>query len=215
MNRSLTVFLWMVAVLSLAASAQAFPQPSAYPVSWQLDFQHSQPKRLAVTPPGAQASQAYWYMTYTVTNNSKDERTFLPVFELMTEDGQVIRSDNKTPQAVLDAIRTVERNQYLEDVNQIAGTIRVGEDQAREGVVVWKEPSPEMGRFSIFVTGLSGEAVVLKNDQGEVITRKTDDGQKEPVVLRKTLHLQYHMLGDERFPGNDVVEKLAETWVMR
>src|SRR5690242_18395860 len=47
-----------------------FPKPSLYPIAWELKFEHKIPKRIVVDIPGAAAPQAYWYMTYAVTNNT-------------------------------------------------------------------------------------------------------------------------------------------------
>ncbi len=60
------------------ALAQAYPKPSPYPKSWELDFQHGMPTRVVVQVPGQNVPQAYWYMTYTITNNSDTEQLFLP-----------------------------------------------------------------------------------------------------------------------------------------
>jgi hypothetical protein len=199
----------------LAASAHAFPKPSPYPISWELKFDYSTPKRIVVRPKGADAPQAYWYMTFTVTNNSGEERKFLPRFEMITNDGEVLRSDNKIPQDIIESIRQAERNRHLEPVHALAGTLRIGEDQAREGVAIWKEPDPKMGRFSIFVTGLSGEAVILTGKDGKPEEKTDADGKKSPVILFKTLRIDYHVPGDEKFPGNDVVDLAGQEWVMR
>jgi hypothetical protein len=225
------------------ATAGAFPKPSPYPISWELKFDYGQPKRVVVTPPGSNSAQAYWYMTFTVTNLGDAERRFIPVLEMLTESGQVIRSDGKRyesidgeirevkkwikvgeevkevpeliPPVVLEMIRAREKNPRLESVTEIASTIRLGEDQAREAVAIWPEPTPEMGRFTIFVTGLSGEAVVLSGEKGEPVMRTTKDGKKEPIILRKTLALTYQMYGDDQNPGGDPVEAVSKEWVMR
>ena len=202
-------------LLCLAGLAMGAPQPSPYPISWELKFEHSMPKRVVVKPRGGQEPQAFWYITYTVTNLSSAEQNFLPVFELMTQDGQVIRSDSRIPQEVLETIRRREKNPHLESATEIAGTLRVGEDQARDGVAIWREPNPRMGRFIVFVTGLSGEAVILKDPKGNELTQVDKDGQKRPIVLWKSLQLDYHMPGDEKNPGNDVVELVERKWVMR
>jgi hypothetical protein len=199
----------------LAVSAGGYPKPSAYPISWELKFEHSMPKRLVITPKGSQKAQAYWYMTYTVTNLGEQERQFLPVFELLTDDGKVIRSDNNVQTAVLEAIRIREKKPSLESVTEIGGVVRVGEDQARDGVAIWAEPMTDMSMFSVFLGGLSGEAVVLKDDKGQVVTREGKDGKKEPVVLHKTLKMDYHIPGDDRYPGKDEIDALEEQWVMR
>src|SRR4051812_35912311 len=79
--------LWLTVVtLSIIAFAPSrvraeYPKPSPYPKSWELEFQHGLPKRVVVQTVGKPA-QAYWYMTYSVTNNTDKEQLFLPAFEL-------------------------------------------------------------------------------------------------------------------------------------
>jgi hypothetical protein len=146
-----------------------------------------------------------------VTNNTDQERTFLPLFEMLTKDGQVIRSDKDIPRNVFDTIKEREKKQFLEPWTKIGGELLLGEDQAKDGVAIWEEPMPRMGKFSIFVGGLSGEHVQMKDDAGNVM--KDKDGN--PLILRKTLQLQYHIKGDEVYPGEDDVDPLPEEWVMR
>jgi hypothetical protein len=200
-------------VISLAAVSPAHPTPSPYPISWELKFEHGAPQRIEVTPRGGGASEAYWYITFTIANLGRQDQMFLPVFELLTEDGDVIRSDKGIGKVVLKAIRVREKNPHLESVTAVGGSLRVGEDQAKEGVAIWKEPNPKMGTFSIFVTGLSGEAVMLKDSSGKVV-EKTVGGKKMPIFLRKTLQLDYRVAGDEKSTGNEA-RALQESWVMR
>ena len=188
-----------------------FPKPSPYPISWQLKFDHGVPRRVVVDIPGQPVPVAYWYMTYTVTNNTDQERTFLPVFEMMTKDGNVIRSDKDIPKVVFDAIKKREKKPLLEPWTKVGGELLLGEDQAKDGVAIWQEPTPRMGKFTIFVSGLSGEHVEMKDDSGKVM--KDKDGN--PIILRKTLALQYHIRGDEVYPGEDEVDPQPEQWVMR
>jgi hypothetical protein len=190
--------------------AHAFPKPSTAPVSWELNFTHSKPKRITVDVPG-EGRQAYWYMTYSVVNNTDEERPFLPYFELVTDDGQVIGSDRRIPFNVFQAIKAREKNRFLEHYTSVSGSLRIGEDEAKEGVAIWKEPGPEMGRFSIFVTGLSGEHVIMKDADGKDLK----DTEGRSVILRKTLQLNYLIRGDEVYPGEDEVNVDAEEWVMR
>jgi len=188
-----------------------FPKPSPYLISWQLKFEHETPRRVVVDVPGLSAPVAYWYMTYTVTNNTDQERTFLPIFEMVTNDGNVIRSDKNIPKVVFDAIKKREKKPLLEPWTKVGGELLLGEDQAKDGVAIWEEPMPRMGKFNIFIGGLSGEHVQMKDDAGTVM--KDKDGN--PLILRKTLELQYHIRGDEVYPGEDDVDKEPEEWVMR
>ena len=190
--------------------AGSYPKPSPYPITWELKFKHSMPKRIVVDT-GTGAPQAFWYVVYTVTNNSDQERTFLPFFEMLTSDGNVIRSDRNISMQVFRDIKAREKSQFLEHFTQIGGEIRLGEDEARTGVAIWKEPKPEMGSFSIFLTGLSGEATRLKDAEG----KELKDADGKPIILRKTLQLNYFVRGDEVYPGLDEVNSKPQAWVMR
>jgi hypothetical protein len=199
---SALAILTTAAITFYAASAHAdYPKPSPYPTSWELKFEHSLPKRIVVRLPDG--PHPYWYMTYSVTNNSDREQTFFPYFEMLTEDGRLIRSDKSVPQVVFDAIKNRENKKFLEPEWKIEGTIRIGEDQTRDGVAIWPEPTQRLGHFSIFVGGLSGETATVKGP---------DD---KPVILRKTLQLNFHIRGDEFYPGEDEVNPVDQQWIMR
>jgi hypothetical protein len=200
------------AVCAVVSSARAdYPKPSPYPISWELNFEHSKPKRIVVDVPGSSAPKAYWYMTYTVTNKTDKEQTFLPIFELVTKEGKVIRSDKDIPAQVFDAIKGREHIKYLEPYTKTAGELRIGDDQAKDSVAIWEEPEAKMGTFNIYIGGLSGESVFLKNDKGE----QEKDANGKPIILRKTLQLTYQIPGDEVHPGEDPVIEKDTTWVMR
>ena len=211
----------LLASLLAASTSHAddrFPEPSSYPLSWQLDFTHSLPKRVVVEVPGQNTPVAYWYITYTVTNNSDREQTFLPGFDLLADDGRVIKGNFNIPQETFNSIRARERNKRLEPDTSITGKLRLGPAEARDGVAIWPEPMARMGHFSIFVSGLSGEAVTMKYVDGHY-QHVTDAAElknsKELVVLRKTLQLNFFIRGDEVYPGEDEVNQAAETWIMR
>ena len=197
--------LFSAAVLTLLAVSTfaAFPKPSVYPISWELAFKHAMPQRIVVTIPGQSEPQAFWYMTYTVQNDGKEERMFLPDFQIALQDGRVIRSDNNISPVVFDAIKRQAGNSLLLPYLKIAGMLRVGEDEAKDGVAIWPEPMPRLEHFSIFVQGLSGEAVTIQGPKNK------------PVILRKTLQLNYIFRGDEFYPDQTTVDQSSEAWVMR
>jgi hypothetical protein len=199
-----------LAVVALAIVAFApsitraeFPKPSPFPTSWELDFNHGKPTRVVVQDAKTNTPRAYWYLPYQVTNNSNNEQPFLPAFELVTEDGRVIRNDINIPRAVFEEIKKREGAKYMEPAALIAGTLRIGPDEAKDGVAIWPEPTAEMGQFSIYVSGLSGEIATVKSPT------------TKPVILRKTLQLNYLIRGDEVYPGEDEVNENPKQWVMR
>ena len=195
----------------VAGRAGAFPEPAKAPVSWELKYQPSLPKRVVVEVPGEPTAKAYWYVTYTVENDSDQDVNFLPTFEWVTNEGKVIRSDKSVSKAVFDKIKASTGNKLLEDGIHIAGTLRQGEDQAKDGVAIWPEPGPRLGDFSIFVTGLSGESTQLTDSNNQPMADK--DGK--PILLFKTHETDFKLAGDELYPGNDLLTKLGMKWVMR
>jgi hypothetical protein len=202
----------VTALVFCAGSARAgHPKPSPYPIAWELKFDYSIPRRIVVQVPGATTPQAYWYIAYTVTNNTDKEQMFVPIFEMLTKEGTIVRSDRNIPARVFEAIKAQEKRPFMEPYPQIAGEIRLGEDQARDGVAIWPESSTRMGQFSVFVGGLSGEIIALKDSKGEPVK----DSEGNAVILRKTLQLNFHIRGDEVFPGEDKVDQNPKEWVMR
>ncbi len=235
-----------ICMLFLAGVAQAFPKPGLTPRSWQFVFEHSAPKRIVVTPKGSDRPQAYWYITYTVSNPGPEAQSFRPIFEMICEDGLVIRSDGKRyervngevrevkrtitlngkkheitemiPPVVLETIRLRERNPSLQSTIEIVGTLRSGADEAKDGVAIWPEPSPRMGQFSIVVTGLSGEIVAMKqvgNDYVEMAKDEIPGKDEKIVILRRTYRMRYQQLGDDKYPGDDRLDRLGEEWIYR
>lgn len=203
-----------VAVLIFAATVTAladFPKPSPYPVTWELEFDADPPRRLVMTVPGSSTPKVFWYMTYTVTNKSNQEQTFLPFFEMLSSEGHVMRSDRNIPPVVFDRIKRVTARRFLEPWTAIGGEIRIGEDEARDGVAIWEEPAVRMGAFSVFVGGLSGETAIAKDARGAEL--KDADGN--PVILRKTLRLNFEVPGDERFASDAEIKEVGREWIMR
>lgn len=186
-----------LAAFALAAAALAYPQPSPYPITWELKHELNTPKRLVVD------GKAYWYVTYTVRNDSGQERVFLPRFELLTPDGKLHRADRLIPIEVVNEVRKQAGVRFLEQYNQIAGEVRLGEDQSRDGVTIWPEPSAEDREFTLFFTGFSGE------------TAKTTTPDGTEVTLFKSLKLDYTLPGDPKFRAEITPRETARSYVMR
>ena len=209
--RSIVAAFMLAGLIQQRLLAEDFPKPSIYPTSWELKFEHDTPRRIVVEVPGESAPVAYWYLTYTVTNDTDAEQLFLPVFEMLTREGKVLRSDQNIPKKVFDRIKEIEGKQFLEPFTSVGGEIRLGEDEARDGVAIWREPDSRMGTFDIFVQGLSGETQTLRDANGKPLT--SPDGK--PIILRKSLQLTYQVRGDEVYPGRDSLVERDRRWVMR
>ena len=203
--RNLIIAVALVACVTLWSSqarAQA-PTPSIYPVTWQLKFEYGMPARVVVNVPGKSTPQAYWYIPFSVTNTSDRERMYFPVFEIVTDEGKIIRSDRHVPAVVVDEIRKRQGNRFLRPLLQASGELRLGEDETKYSAAIWPEPALRMGHFHILVSGLSGESAKVKNIKDQ------------DVLLRKTLQLNFFIRGDEVYPGEDEVNENPLLWIMR
>lgn len=194
-----------------AKNPQGYPTPSMAPVAWEIDFASRTPRRIVVQAPGQESPRAYWYMIYTVTNNTDEEIFFVPAIEMLTQDGKVIPANRNLSGAVFDAVQKRARGTELTRPQEIVSNLLIGEDAARSSIAVWEEPSPEMGTFDVYVGGLSGEIAVLTDSNGEALK----DAEGNPIRVRKTKQLRFKIRGDNRDKFNDEVNLVQEAWVMR
>ena len=153
---------------------------------WVLDFRFKDPRLITVDIPG-RGKKVVWYLWYQVVNNTKEPRTFIPDFELVTHDKPGVFHDQVLPK-VQEAIRRVEDpTGYLDIKNSVTITaqpIPVSRSEAVPrpvtGVAMWDDINPDSNRYSVFVSGLSNGWSV-------------DDNK---TVRRKTLQLNFRRLGD-------------------
>jgi len=197
------VVLAAVGVSMFNFRAQAAPEPAAAPLSWELDFKAKIPERLIAAPADKTESQTYWYIRYTVANESGREVLFTPEFQLMTDTGQLITSGKGVDNAIFNKLKELYKNPFLVSPFQILGKILQGQDNAKDGVAIFTGVDADARNFRILVSGLSGETADVENP----VTHKT-------VVLHKTLVLEYQIPGEAI--GIDPQPQLkSKQWVMK
>jgi hypothetical protein len=220
MNRSL--FSWLLAGVALtaalslslpapaddAASQPATPapsrdprEPSRVPISWELSFKHGTLERAVVPVDGK--DQTYWFMRYTVTNNSGRDILFTPSFEIVAESGVASSAIKNVPAPVFAKIKSLYNNSFLLSPINVDGKLLQGEDNAKDSVAIFPALDPESRNFKIFVMGLSGET-------SEVV----DPISKKQVLLQKTLELDYNLPG-QAIDITPQPKLLATKWVMK
>src|SRR5262245_58659408 len=85
---------------------------------WILDFRFKDPRLITVDVPG-RGKKIVWYMWYQVINNTKEARTFIPDFELVTLDKRTVHHDQVIPKAE-EAIKRIEDpTGYLDIKNSV------------------------------------------------------------------------------------------------
>lgn len=186
-----------------AATAIGAPQPDPIPRRWEFRVETG-PLRVAYVDVPDVGPRAFMYLTFKATNLTGQDLYLSPLFELVTDQGEVIRSSRDVPRSVYTTLLARIQNPLLVDEVDVQGIVGQGRDQAREGLVVWPATTLTADEISIYAAGLSGETkTVIRPDT------------KETVVLRKTLMLR-HQVSGEIDPGqNPVLERTIERWILR
>lgn len=200
--RCCRAMLLAVAVVALAATgvAAGHPKPSPVPTSWELDFEPG-PLRLYVD---RATGDAYWYFTYTVTNDTGADRIWAPELVLLTDEGEILESGDGVPVEITEDIMDLLGNDLLEQQNQIIGDIFVGEENARDGIVVWPARDLTVNELSLFISGISGETARVQHP----ITG-------ESYVLRKTLQRDYLIPGNASAKVGKAIDLVDQRWILR
>ena len=211
----------MLLGLLAASPSPAAPKPSEFPVTWDLDVVLPQPlQSISVQLPGNPRPQTFWYLRYTVINRTGEDQIFVPDFVLYTETGQVLRAGQKTPGAVFAAIKKLYSDPLLTEMSGIIGTLRQGDDNAKDGVAIWPDFDPTAGKVDVFLSGISGDTATITLpvpiDMTKTDTKgKTTTVKANSVILSKTLHLRYEVLGEAAARANSKAKLLERNWVMR
>jgi len=200
---------------------------------WVLDFKFKSPRLLKVNIPG-RGERVVWYLWYQVFNNSGQQVSFIPDFELVTQDSKPVMT---YPDEILPAAQ--EAIAEIEDPNgyyKIKNSVTISSDpippslpksiaKPVTGVAIWvdpNEPAPdddaatkarkkklpklaESNFYSIFVAGLSN---------GWSLTDAVAP-DADPVIRRKTLQLTFRRVGDQFFPKSDEIKFERSDWIYR
>lgn len=192
-------------VLALIGSkAGAYPEPQVVSGSWQLDYEIEKPQTISVQLPDRDEPTLYWYMPYTVINETGEDRLFVPDVWLMSDAGDLMQGNRKVPPEVFRAIKKREDDPLLMSPVDVVGRLLQGEDHARQSVVIWRVPEHDVDMVRIFFGGLSGE------------THEVQDPQTgETRLLRKTLMIEYKTPGDAAHRARQPFIHRETRWVIR
>lgn len=199
----------MVVEQSVAAGAWVAPEPDPIPRRWQLDVKMG-PLRLARLSGRDGATRSYVYLTYRVTNKTGEDVLFAPSFELADGEGKVIRSGRGVPLDVATGIQENLNNPFLEDQISILGMMLQGEENAKDGIVIWPLENLMASELTVYAAGFSGEVVM-----GPAFPDKDRAGAMKQVPLYKTMMSRYKTGGDMSMRGTEPFEAYETTWIMR
>jgi hypothetical protein len=214
MKIKLALIFLAFGVMALGIKAAPEPSRAVVPGNWHIDIMlHGQPHLLSLALPGEKVRRNYWYLIYTVTNNTGKEVKFYPQFELLTDTFKLHRSEKRVSRQVFDTIKRQYAGTvpFLESQDQVTGILLQGEDNARDSVVIFEDFDPNATCVSIFASGLTNEIVKVKHP-----TRLDPaTAMPEDVLLRKSLALDYKVSGDRLKPAERAMLYRDRKWIMR
>lgn len=208
-----------------AAAAFAVPKPDKAARDWELDIDLSQPQSIQVDLPGEKTSTTFWFVRYTVTNHTGEDRVFIPDFTLLTDQGQILKAQAGIPPIVYSKIKEIYTDPLLRDQTAMTGKILQGEDNAKRGVAIFRGLDTKAGGVDLFVGNLSGEKLKVELPQEIKVTEIDRKGNKvevtkKEIVLSRTLKVQCTFPGDPSvaIPHSETPDKMIlgeKTWVLR
>lgn len=241
MRNLLTIFTLSIATLlaSAAASAQdgapeaagTFAEPSIVNPTWAFDLEIAKPNAIAVPGPSGRL-QWYWYIAYKVTNNTNEDRLFIPEVVVLNNHGEIVQANRRIPPAAYPAIADRLGNTLLESPNDVVGRLLQGQDFAKESVAIWPASYQDVDEFTVFFGGVDGETKMLRSPRtgepimepstdpitGEAITDADGNAVMRPIMVRRTRALTYQTPGTTGLSANlreQPVQLIAEFEVMR
>ena len=149
-------------------------------------------------------TRLFYYFTYTVTNNSGEDRFLAPAWELGTDTGDLGRSGRDVPLEVTGTIKTSLQNDLVKDQIAIIGNLLQGKENSEQGVVIWPAGDMAPSEITIYGAGFSGETA-----------KEAVNGSKTPKILRKSLMIRYKCPGDLWKQGGSALEETERRWIMR
>ena len=205
MTRKAWVFALVATVAGVTwATVWGYPRPHPAPRGWQLEFQYGPMKQIRLVLPGQSQPKTFWYMSYTVTNNTGRDVSFYPRSYMFTDTGQLVEAMQGVDALAYPAIAKLLGRELLEQELFVRGKLLQGEENARESVIIWRDFDPRAIAFKVFISGLSNETAWVVDP----IT-----GKKVPLV--KTLQLSYATGGDRDISPELTAQLRDKEWIMR
>lgn len=197
----------LVGVPAVTAVMSA-PEPDAIPRRWQLDFKPGA-LRMAKIEKADGSVASYLYMTYRVTNKTGEDVLFAPSFELADGQGGVFRSGRGVPLDVASKLQKDLNNPFLEDQISILGMLLRGDENAKDGIVIWPFSDMQASEITVYAAGFSGEVKMAP------AFPDPKSGKLVSAPLYKTYMARFKTGGDMTSRGTDAFTPYETTWIMR
>lgn len=206
-HRFLPTLLISFAALACLLAAAFAPEPDAVPRRWEFDIKVGPLRMINANVPGV-GQQPYFYLTYKVVNATGQDLLLAPSFDLATGDGDLIRAGRDVPTDVTRQVLDLLSSPFIQDQIGVLGMLLQGEENAKEGVVIWPVPRNQLDGISIYANGFSGETKSVQIPDPA-------SGELKKIALRKTMMVRYATPGELNGRGSTPFEVTEQRWIMR
>jgi hypothetical protein len=182
----------------------AAPAPIARPRPATPDDLELRPGTLTLVTDDATGDR-FLVFTYTVANKTPRTQRFTPRFELLMGDGTLLEGGKGVDVDAGVRIRRAAAGPRALDQFQVMGDVAVGEQNAKEGVVIFPAKG-DMKDMTLFVSGTS-----------IAIDRVPDPKSGKETIVRRTWVRHYGINGaaDPRRSTEAAFDSTKDEWVMR
>ncbi len=202
--------------LLFAGTAWGQPVVGVAASDWQLEFDFHDPQRIEVQLPGEAKPTIFWYVLYTVTNETGRDVEFYPSFALVTDSLQTVDAGSDIPPRVFDEVkaRHVKEFPFIAAQRDVTGPLLQGDGNARTSVAIFRNFDPEANAFTIYASGAAGRVERVTNPAFDA---SRDESESNPrfFTLRRTLAVSYKLPGDPKTRVLATPVRTKREWVMR
>lgn len=143
----------IVAVTSLVSTGYSYPKATDKAERWQLTIETGNLRFYR----DKQTGDGYWLLVYEVTNETGNEHHWIPNFELVTDQGEIIADGAKVSRRIQLEMLDLFGDPLLVSQSEAGGPIRQGEENAIRALVIWKAGHEDVREIQVFAGGMSGD----------------------------------------------------------
>jgi len=168
------------ALTVISSTVMGYPKATDKAQRWQLTLDTGDLRFYRDRESGI----GYWLLVYEVTNETKSDRQWIPSFDLVTDQGEIIPDGDGVPRKVQLDLLELFKDPLMVAQSDASGPILQGEENAIRGLLIWKAGSEKVKEVQVFASGVSG-------DTADVVHPITGDKHK----LHRVLQLSWYVDG--------------------
>jgi len=192
----------------------AAPQPATVqgPNQWTAHVRFEPLQEMTLSTQLQVEPSRFWYTILSIENGTSLDIDYYPQADLLTDTLQLVPAGKAVPPEVFPLIKARHTRSFpfLEDLPIIGTKILQGHDHARDFLVIWPDFDLKTHAVSLFFTGLSNETAAIDHP----IARE-QTGRPAKVFLKKTLQLDFSLLGASNLRKDEDVQFIDRHWIMR